>query len=249
MIGFFEPKNYNIDMMKNFLKFSVSKMAVMAVLVLMFTSCLKNEGNYQRFSTMFGSVVLNNGITMLRLDAGGTYVYADEYTKFNIGDRVVTNFKIDYDSQVSGANYYMATEVTASKFDKKSALDVNAVIADTLKDDKIQNVNLNFISEYGSQVLLTISASFYATNDYHKVDVAKYSIKNNSTNDTLKLEFRHNNLGDVAENKLNASLTSFDITPFLYDLQESKSRVVEIRYNLGTIRKSYITYTRSTSTN
>lgn len=235
--------------MNKFLKINVPKIAILAVLVFVFSSCLKNEGNYQRFSTMFGSITLNNGIVMLRLDGGGTYVYAQEYTAYSIGDRVVTNFKIDYDNQISGANYYMATEVTASKFDKKAALDVNTVAADTLKDDKIQNVNLNFITEFGSQVLLTVSTSFYATNDYHKVDIAKYSIRNTSTADTLKLEFRHNNLGDVAENKLNGSLTSFDITPFLYDLQDSQSRVVEIRYNLGTIRKSYIKYTRTVSTN
>lgn len=207
---------------------NLTKVAAFIAMVFVFSSCLKNQGNYQRFSNLTGSVVYYNGLPVVKIDNSG-FIYADEFQKYELGDRLVVSFKIDYDNQPSGSTIYTATEVAAMKFDRKVALNVPAIAADTLKNDTILNVNACFLSEYKSQVLLTISSSFYASNDYHRMYIAKYN-ELQTSNDTLRLEYRHNGVNDGERTKVRTNLTSFDISEYFGMMSEGDSKIIEVKF-------------------
>lgn len=225
------------------LNLNFTKATALIAFVCIFSSCLKDQGNYQHFSDVTGSVVDYNGLKLVKLD-GFIFISSEELQSYEDGDRLLVSFKINYDNQPNSPKYYIVTNVSSFKLDKKQSLNVPEIANDTLKNDTILSVNGCFMSQYLTEVLMTVSTSFYASNDYHRLYVAKYD-QLQSNNDTLRLEYRHNAVNDGEKTKTRTNFTSFDISEYFRTMTEGQTKIVEIKFKNGNRPLYRFRYTKS----
>lgn len=205
------------------------------ILMLFFTSCLphSDNGNFQTFSGLIGSIVTVSGSKYFRTDVDGSYIYSTVLEKFQPGDRVLVSVTINYDKQISGASYLIGEFQYSEKIDKKNAvtIDSNAAV-NTFANHSILSYNLSYMLRVGSEYIYTTNVYYYGTTTIaHRFDLIQ---NNTKPSDTLKFELRHNKLTDTESSNYTTKLMSFNITQYLDTLASGKSKNIQISFNLGS---------------
>ncbi|MDD2797484.1 MAG: NigD-like C-terminal domain-containing protein [Bacteroidales bacterium] len=210
------------------------------------TSCLpQNEvGNFQTFEGQIGTIITYLNLKCFRMDADGTLLSSPVLNQYEVGDRIVSSFSINYDDQTAGVSYLVAEFQSIEKIKTNPVFDITAIEKDTFKNDPINTFTYSYLSLVQSKIYFTTQTYFYASNKYHSFDL----IRNNlTTSDTIKLEIRHNAKLDTDNQHVENTITSYDVSTLLSSVPIGGSKVVEITYNVTSAPvKQYITYTRPT---
>lgn len=208
------------------------------------TSCLPQTdvGNFQTFDGQIGTIVTYLDLKCFRMDANGTLLYAPTLSQYEVGDRIISSFSINYDDQVAGIMYLTAEFQSLEKIKINPVFDITAIEKDTFKNEPINTFTYSYLSLVQSKIYFTTQTYYYASNKYHTFDL----IRNNLTSsDTIKLEIRHNAKLDTDNQHVENTIMSYDVSTLLSSVPIGGSKVVEITYNVKSVPvKQFITYTR-----
>ena len=150
----------------------------LATSLFLFTGCLENRGNYQKFSHV------NSVVTSFSEFPGMTFLYTSAYFEavavpelndagYKNGDCLISSFTLDYDNQPTG-KYATATEVVERKLGQADILMLDAAdqtdiqhTIDLLSVDSIQSVVLLGSNPcIANKLFMGFSQNDYRTQNY-----------------------------------------------------------------------------------
>lgn len=207
------------------------------VLAVVFTGCLpENEPFKTVYYSELGTVENPTSSSLFTFICDNGYRYVVKETEH-------PNFKPESDTRMTVAfNLLSENEQTRQYeirlvggliFETKNLLPLTRAVADTVGNDPVSNVQLYIASHF-----LNINYRFNYFDLKHSFNVVRDSIIADNSQDTIKLEFRHNAYGDLYTNSVSNTLC-FDISELQHFSINPDSVPVVVSVKEGQITKKY----------
>ena len=182
------------------------------ILVSLLTSCFKeSEGTF----SVLGTVTITNEDMIIETDVGERLLVDNPTGSSALvsnGDRVIVDFTL-VDKPVPEGFDYLINIHNIVKVLFKPVLILTDEIADSIGNDEFEINSLWLEKDY-----LNLSFSYIGGNELHLINLIRYP--GAISNDTINLEIRHNDNGDIATSTLKGFVT-FDLTSLRNEVTES----------------------------
>ncbi|MDR2823755.1 MAG: NigD-like protein [Prevotellaceae bacterium] len=189
----------------------IKQIFYLCALAALSTSCLpKNDPQPNLYSSSLGTVENYTNSTLFKL-------ICDDETVLNIIKTNAPSSFIAKTGQRMAISYYLINEDDASKPEKnvhlvdgiiyptRNLLPLTEAVADTVGNDPVRNVAMYIGSHF-----LNVQFEFGANNQQHSIEMVRDSLIAPASQDTVKLQFRHNSHNDW-QTQYYRSIICFDI--------------------------------------